>query len=109
LIEPTRVKVRIETVPVAAEVWRRGKLLGRTPFVLELEVEKGAVSVELRSRGYRSVVKRIDATDDMTIKETLTRAPRGGTKVPGSGSGKGSGSGSAKTGSGDTLLSPDDI
>jgi tRNA A-37 threonylcarbamoyl transferase component Bud32 len=104
VIEPTVVKVRLETEPSGAEVRRKGKRLGRTPYTLEMTVEKGPITVELRHKGYRSVTREIDATDDMTIRETLTKAPRGGGKTGGTGPKNGSG-----TGSGDTLLNPDDM
>jgi hypothetical protein len=95
------VAVTLETVPTGADVRKRGKLVGKTPFTLQLMVENGPVVVELRLKGYRPLTKRIVATDDVTIKETLTRVRRGG--------GQGSGPRDSGTGSGDALLNPEDI
>ena len=99
-----KVRITFDTIPDGAEVRRAGQLLGKTPFTVEATKGSGSVTFVLQLKGYKTVTKRVDTSDHISILETLVRVQsKNGSHKKGSGSGSGSGTGNSD------LLRPDDI
>ena len=64
-------RVRIESIPDAAEVLLDGKARGKTPLVLELEPSATEHRLELQREGYASVVRKLVADENQRLVISL--------------------------------------
>jgi hypothetical protein len=74
-VEPPAMSQRTITSDPVADVYLDGVLVGHTPHVLSVPPD-GAVSVQLRARGYRNAERTIRASDPEPVSVTLERAAR---------------------------------
>jgi serine/threonine-protein kinase len=70
------IQVRIESRPVAAEVYLGPTLLGKTPGPFELPRRDEEITLELRAKGYRSHNVTVRCSQDARLEATLTPKPR---------------------------------
>ena len=72
LVEDT-VRVDITSEPAGADVWQTGKLLGKTPLLLDRPRSSGDVSLVVQHAGYDNVTLKVDLAGDFAKKVVLTK------------------------------------
>ncbi len=67
------VHIDITSEPAGADVWQTGKLLGRTPLLLDRPRASGDVSLVVQHAGYENVTLKIDLAGDYAGKVVMRK------------------------------------
>ena len=72
---PTKVQIDLDTTPTEAEVYRDGRLMGRTPMTLSVIEGSDAFTITLRKSGFVDLIDTVTPTTDQKLRLSLQEEP----------------------------------